>query len=47
MKKSVLAAVAALNLGIGFAYAARTVTNQSGQVMFGPAYSSDAAGAGG
>jgi hypothetical protein len=47
MKKFVLAAVAALSLGIGSAYAHPTVTNQLGQTIWGPAYSSDAAGAGG
>jgi hypothetical protein len=47
MKKFVLAAVAALSLGVGSAYAAQTTTNHLGQTMWGPAYSSDAAGAGG
>ena len=47
MRKFVLAAVAALSLGVGSAYAAQTVTNHLGQTMWGPAYSSDAAGAGG
>ena len=44
MKKFVLAAIAALSLGIGSAYAAQTVTNHLGQVVDGPAYSSDVAG---
>jgi hypothetical protein len=42
MKKFVLAAIAALSLGIGSAYAAQT--NHLGQVVNGPAYSSDVAG---
>jgi hypothetical protein len=44
MKKFVLAAIAALSLGIGSAYAAQTVTNHLGQVVFGTAYSDDATG---
>ena len=44
MRKFILAAVAALTLGMGSAYAAQTVTNNAGQVIFGPAYSSDASG---
>jgi hypothetical protein len=45
MKKFVLAAIAALSLGIGSAYAAQTVvTNHLGQVLDGPAYGSDVAG---
>jgi hypothetical protein len=46
MKKFVLAAVAALSLGVGSAYAHQAVTNHLGQTMWGPAYSSDAAGGG-
>ena len=41
MKKFVLAAVAALSLGIGSAYAA-TVTNHLGQTIDGPAWSDQA-----
>jgi hypothetical protein len=44
MKKFVLAAIAALSLGIGSAYAHPTVTNNLGQTIWGPAYSNDAAG---
>ena len=44
MKKFVLAAAAVLTLGVGSAFAAQTVTNHLGQIMNGPAYSSDAAG---
>jgi hypothetical protein len=44
MKKFVLAAIAALSLGIGAANAAQTVKNQAGQTMWGPAYTDDAAG---
>jgi hypothetical protein len=44
MKKFILAVAAVLSLGVGSAFAAQTVTNQSGQTMFGPAYSSDAVG---
>ncbi len=44
MKKFVLAAIAALSLGIGSAYAAQTVTNHLGQTVFGPAYSDDVSG---
>lgn len=47
MKKFVLAAAAVLSLGVGSAFAAQTLTNHAGQVMWGPAYSSDVAGAGG
>ena len=35
MKKFILAAAAVLRLGVGSAFAAQTVTNQSGQPMFG------------
>jgi hypothetical protein len=44
MKKFVLAAFAALSLGIGSANAAQTVINHQGQTIWGPAYSDDAAG---
>jgi hypothetical protein len=44
MKKFVLAAIAMLSIGVGSAFAAQTVTNHLGQIMDGPAYSSDAAG---
>jgi hypothetical protein len=44
MKKFVLAAIAALSLGIGSAYAAQTVTNHLGQTIFGPAYSDESTG---
>ena len=44
MKKFVLAAIAALSLSIGSAYAAQTVTNHLGQTVFGPAYSDDVSG---
>jgi hypothetical protein len=44
MKKFILAAVAALSLGIGSAYASQIVTNHLGQVLDGPAYGSDVAG---
>ena len=47
MKKFIIAAAAILSLGVGSAFAAQTVTNSYGQTIFGPAYSSDAAGAGG
>jgi hypothetical protein len=47
MKKFILAAAAILSLGVGSAFAAQTVTSHLGQVLDGPAYSSDAAGAGG
>jgi len=43
MKKFMLAAIAALSLGIGSAYAAQPVTNHLGQTIWGPAYSDDAA----
>jgi hypothetical protein len=33
-----------LSLGIGSAFAAQPVTNHLGQIMDGPAYSSDASG---
>jgi hypothetical protein len=46
MKKFILAAAAVLSLGVGSAFAAQTVTNHLGQVIDGPAYSSDAAGGG-
>jgi hypothetical protein len=46
MKKFVLAAVAALSLGIGSAYAAQTVTH-NGVVVFGPPTSAESFGAGG
>ena len=35
MRKFILAAVAALTLGMGSAYAAQTVTNNAGQVILG------------
>jgi hypothetical protein len=48
MKKFILAAIAVMSADSdGSAFAAQTVTNHLGQVMDGPAYSSDAAGAGG
>jgi len=47
MKKFVLAAVAALSLGIGSAYAAQPTTNQLGQTIWGPSYAVDAPGVGG
>jgi hypothetical protein len=43
MKKFVLAAVAALSLSVGAAYAAQPVTNHLGQTINGPAYSDDSA----
>jgi len=45
MKKFVLAAVAALSLGIGSAYAAQTVTH-NGVIVFGPPASAPGYGAG-
>lgn len=47
MKMFILAAFAALSFGIGSAYAHPTVINHNGQTIWGPAYSDDAAGAGG
>jgi hypothetical protein len=44
MKKFILAAIAALSLGIGSADAHPTVTNNLGQTIWGPAYSSGYAG---
>jgi len=44
MKKFVLAAIAALSLSVGAAYAAQPVTSHLGQTINGPAYSDDAAG---
>jgi hypothetical protein len=44
MKKFILAAAAVLSLGAGSAFAAQTVINSHGQVMWGPAYSNDVAG---
>jgi hypothetical protein len=44
MKKFVLAAIAVLSLGIGSAYAHTTVTNNLGQTIWGPAYSSGYSG---
>jgi hypothetical protein len=44
MKKFILAAIAALSLGIGSAYAAQPMTNHLGQVIWGPDYDSDATG---
>jgi hypothetical protein len=44
MKKFVLAAIAVLSIGAGSAFAAQTVTNHLGQVIDGPAYSSDVSG---
>ncbi len=44
MKKFILAAAAVLSLGVGSAFAAQTVINSHGQVMWGPAYNSDVAG---
>ena len=44
MKKFILAAAAVLSLGVGSAFAHQTVTNSLGQAIWGPAYSSDAAG---
>ena len=46
MKKFILAAVAALSLGIGSAHAAQTVTNHLGQTVFGPAYNDDGSSGG-
>ena len=43
MKKFVLAAIAALSLGIGSAYAMQPATNHLGQTINGPAYSDDSA----
>jgi len=43
MKKFVLAAIAALSLGIGSAYAMQPQVNHLGQTINGPAYSDDAA----
>ena len=47
MKKFILAAIAVMSIGVGSAFAAQTVTTHFGQVIDGPAYSDDAAGAGG
>jgi hypothetical protein len=44
MKKFILAAIAAMSIGAGSAFAAQTVTNHLGQVLDGPAYGSDVAG---
>jgi hypothetical protein len=44
MKKFVLAAIAALSLGIGSAYAAQTVTNHLGQEIYGPAFNDNTVG---
>jgi hypothetical protein len=44
MKKFILTAAAILSLGVGSALAHPTVTNHLGQTIWGPAYSSDAAG---
>ncbi len=44
MRNFILAAFAALSLGIGSANAAQTVTNHLGQTVFGPDYGSNAAG---
>jgi hypothetical protein len=44
MKMFILAAVAALSLGVGSAFAAQTTTNHLGQTMWGPAYNSDSVG---
>ncbi|HTB44319.1 MAG TPA: hypothetical protein VK741_11880 [Acetobacteraceae bacterium] len=44
MKKFILAAAAVLSLGVGTAFAHQTVINSHGQTIWGPAYSSDAAG---
>jgi hypothetical protein len=44
MKKFILAAAAVLSLGVGSAFAHQTVVNAHGQVIWGPAYSADAAG---
>ena len=44
MKKFVLAAIAVMSIGVGSAFAAQTVTSHLGQVIDGPAYSSDVAG---
>jgi hypothetical protein len=41
MKKFVLAAIAALSLGIGSAYAMQPLTSHLGQTINGPAYSDD------
>jgi hypothetical protein len=44
MKEFVLAAAAVLSLGVGSAFAHQTVVDSHGQVMWGPAYSTDASG---
>jgi hypothetical protein len=44
MKKFVLAAIAALSLAIGSAYASQPMTNHLGQVINGPDYGADSAG---
>jgi hypothetical protein len=44
MKKFALAAIAALSLSIGSAYATQTVTNHLGQTVFGPTYGDDVPG---
>jgi hypothetical protein len=44
MKKFVLAAIAVLSLSIGSAYAAQTVTNHLGQVMWAPDFGHDVSG---
>lgn len=41
MRKFVLAAFAALSLGVVSAYAAQPVTNHLGQTLWGPAYGAD------
>jgi hypothetical protein len=47
MKKLLLAAVAALSLGMGVAYAHPSVVNHNGQVIWGPDYPADSGIAGG
>ena len=44
MKKFIFAAAAVLSLSVGSAFAHPTDVNSHGQVIWGPAYSSDAAG---
>jgi hypothetical protein len=46
MKTLVLAAVAAMSLGIGSAYAHKVVVNQNDQVIWGPTYTAAPPGTG-
>jgi hypothetical protein len=44
MRNLILAAMAALSLGIGSAYAAQTLTNRLGQEIYGPAFNDNTVG---